>query len=258
MSGAINVDPDFAAGGATEAVHVHVVGSADGTVDFEAHAKVVVAGILSGSGSVGILDDEVLPAQFADEFGEERSGIAARSGGGQRLTFAVHGHVSIVCVLRDQHAAPGTGCACAGSVVVRVLQRQAVQSETGADGVISQRRQNNREVRLTDNLQDATDTVIDIEWFAGGREPGIGAGEFHNKAGIGIALQTQSAEGVEVRNSNFALQYMDDISVVPDGLSREGFTANDDTVHGVAAEQVAHDQRTLVVTIATIRVIEAG
>ena len=62
---------------------------------------------------------------------------------------------------------------------------------------------------------------------------------------------------MEIGNDNLALQHVDDVRVVPDGLSREGFSANDDTVHCIAAQQVPHDERTLVVTVATESVIES-
>ena len=58
---------------------------------------------------------------------------------------------------------------------------------------------------MADHLHGATNPVVDIEAVACRREAGIRAIEFHNEAGVWLALQSDARGRVEILDDDLTL-----------------------------------------------------
>ena len=83
-------------------------------------------------------------------------------------------------------------------------------------------------------MDRSTDTIFDIQRSTGGSNTGVVAG-FNDQARIDLAGQSQTAEGMEVRNDDFALEDMNDVGVIPDRFGGQGTASNSHPVESVAA-----------------------
>ena len=148
---AVDVDPDLRPGGAPEAVDVHVIGRVEESMNLEAHAEVFVAALLVGR-------------QISQHLGCRRGRVGPGGRGLQRLHLHHDVDVAIVAELVQTHAAPVIGPGNGGNaVVVGVGLRRIVGLETSSNGVVIQRSQHHGEAGLTENVQRATDAVLDFK-----------------------------------------------------------------------------------------------
>ena len=242
----IDVDPDFGAGRAGEAVHVHIARTVDVPLDFESQTQVLVGGILNSVSAVRICCPKILLSKSTQKF---RFGCSRVRAGGwctRRFIFVIDLDVAIVCVLRNPNASPVPGGTGAGTVGIRIFQRQSIQAEAGSEAVIAEGRQHNREEWLTDDLQRAANPVVDIQWFPSGREARECTLKFDYQARVRIAVEPNSPVCVEVRNHDLIQHHMHNICVVPDALSCEHFATNDHAIDGVSSEKVVRDERSLI------------
>ena len=249
MRGSIHVNPDFTAGRAREAVNVDVTGGIDAAVNFKAEPQIFVTGILSGGCSILIQYDEVLPSQLTQKLSHTRRGIGPRCCLADSFTLVIDFNVAVVGVLRNTDTAPGSRSARAGTIRIGVLHRQTVQTEPGTDRVIRQSRQNDREIWLTNDLQNAANSIVNIQRLAARCETGICSGKFHDEAGVRCTVQSQTTECVEVWNHHFVQQNVSDVCVVPDSLSCQRFSAHNNAVHSIPAQQIANNQWSLIVAV---------
>ena len=139
------------------------------------------------------------------------------------------------------------------SIAVGVQLRQALEIESRTDGVIGQRRHDDREVRITQHLQRPADAVGDVPQLLAGtvqRTAGDDARrlatlgpEFGHQGTAGIGLNPQPAINVAVGNVDRFVDDVNDIDVVPNAAGDQRPAANDHAVVAVSVQHVVLDQR---------------
>ena len=215
MRGAVDVQPDFGPRCGLEAVDVDVVRRTQEAVYLKPQSQVLVATLFVGS-------------QGAQELSGIGDGVRSRRLLVTRFILDDDLHVPIVGKLINPDAAPvarRSRLICRPAV--RVVLREPVQVKAGTDRVVAQRRQDNREPRLPDDLQDAADAVVDVQRPAQGREARIvSAGQLHHQILGRAAFQTQAAVGVEVGDHDLVVNDMDDVGIVPDALRCQRLAAD--------------------------------
>ena len=107
------------------------------------------------------------------------------------------------------------------AVVVGVGDGAAERIEARADGVVVKAREHDRVSRRADELDRATDPVVDLARRSGGGKACIGPVELDHEARSGLALQSQARGGMVIVNDDLVSEDVDDVVIVPDAVNRD-------------------------------------
>ena len=158
------------------------------------------------------------------------------------LQFDDHFNIAVVTVLVEQDAVPIANNARTGVVIVRVCLGQAVGLKTRADFIVAQGSQDHWKARLPDDMQHATNSIVDIQQRTRRSEAGV-AGQFHHQTFRRTTLQTQATKRVDIGHVDDVPHNMDHVRVVPDTLRSQCFAANLHSVNATGGRRVARRAR---------------
>ena len=249
----VEVDPDLGAAGPSEAVDVHVgrgVGR-DEAVHLEAQPAVLVAALLLGR-LPGVGAGGEVGGERAQRLGEGNGAVGIHATSEGWLGLDDHRHVPVVGKGEKLQAPPVAGGGRGSSSVgIGVGEQSAERIEARPGRVVTERGQDDGIAWLADDLYRAPDPVIDVELIPGRREAGVGPVELDHEARPRPALEPHARGGVEVFHPDLALEHVDDVGVVPDGLGGDLLAADVHAQNGTAAscgrDHVAADERPLIV-----------
>ena len=99
---------------------------------------------------------------------------------------------------------------------------------------------------MSQHLNDATNTIIDLQRSARRGQACHRATELDHQALRWAAFQTQTAIRMEVRDDHLVEQNVRDVGIIPDAFGRQRLTANLHAIDAVIGHPVAQHQRTAI------------
>ena len=91
---------------------------------------------------------------------------------------------------------------------------------------------------MTNDVEAASNAVINVEGAAGGGETSLWTGQLDYKAFIRAALQSQTSIGMKIGDDHFVEQHVNHVGVIPHALRSECGTADHHSVDAVVEQNV--------------------